>query len=109
MRGSALLAESLRLLDTHGGVQLAGAYSSATARWVRQRRTIIPVSLTVGVVGLLLVIVGILLARTGAWVLLIPLGGMLCFVGVLHAGVLAMHVHAYRTRLETESSPVVID
>lgn len=109
MSGPALLAQSLRILETHGGVQLAGAYSGATARWVKQRRVIIPTSLTVAAVGLVLMIVGILLMRAGAWGLLIPIGGMLCFVGVLHAGVLAMHVHAYRNRLETESGPVVID
>ncbi|HJB63439.1 MAG TPA: hypothetical protein H9769_07025 [Candidatus Microbacterium pullistercoris] len=62
-----------------------------------------------GAIGLVLMIAGILLARVGAWVLLIPVGGMLCFVGVLLAGVLALHVHAYRNRLESETGPVVID
>ncbi len=107
--GPVLLAQSVRLLETHGCVRLAGAYSGATARWVKRRRAIIPVSLAVGAVGLLLIIAGILLARSGAWILLVPLGGFLCFVGVLNAGVLALHVHAYRGRLEAELGPVVID
>ncbi|MDA3646134.1 hypothetical protein LZ318_29740 [Saccharopolyspora indica] len=102
-------SHALQHLREHGSISLPGRTSDPYLRWQKRRRISLVVFSTIGGFGVLAAVLGFLLRAVAVWALLIPVGGLLAFVGIVAAGALALLGGAHRFRLHAETQPVMLD
>lgn len=96
-------------LHHHGAVSLPGSWAGATARWLRRRRILMGTMFGISGTGVLTVVLGLALRNVGVWALLIPLGSLLAFVGLMGGAIAGLLGRLMRDRLGAERQPVLID
>ncbi|RCS57688.1 hypothetical protein CIK77_15840 [Microbacterium sp. JB110] len=105
----AQLDSVMEHIRAHGGVSAAGRMADPVARWLRLRRATVAVSFGAAGLGVFALAVGIALRETGAWALLILIGGFLIVCGVIAGGAVSITTRLWNDRLRAEREPVVID
>ncbi|MBL3686227.1 hypothetical protein D3248_04575 [Leucobacter zeae] len=103
------LQDALRQLEQHGAASLPGRRSDTVLRWKRRRRVLTGTMLAMGGAGVLACIVGLALREVGVWALLIPIGFLLAFAGLLSGALTVLAGRLMAGRLRAEDQPVMID
>ncbi|MCW4459752.1 hypothetical protein [Microbacterium sp. MPKO10] len=106
---TGLLANALQQLHAHGTISLTGRPTGPNERWRKRQKTILLVFSIISMIGTVTMITGIIVRGTVGYLLLVPLGGFVMFVGGVSSFAIALVGGAQRSRVRADLQPVVLD